>query len=135
MKLQFKEQLFQLQAVQAIVDCFDGQPIRTKDFTIDRSHEVLNLAKAISSGTQKNVLFEEKLLESIGYRNSNFLLNDTQILSNIQKVQRKNDLHESQKLEHTNAMSSVSHSQKMFFVFHPRNLVFDSPKSHLYHES
>ncbi len=34
MKLQFKEQDFQLQAVQAVVDCFLGQPIKTNRFTL-----------------------------------------------------------------------------------------------------
>jgi hypothetical protein len=29
MKLQFKEQDFQLQAGKAIVDCFEGQPLKT----------------------------------------------------------------------------------------------------------
>jgi type III restriction enzyme len=99
MKLQFKEQPFQLQAVQAIVDCFEGQPIRTKEFTLDRTREVLKLSRELSLGIEQGVLYEEKLLESIGYRNSPFLLSPSQILSNIQKTQRKNNLHESQKLE------------------------------------
>jgi type III restriction enzyme len=37
---------------------------------------------------------------------SPFLLSDSQILSNIQKVQRKNDLHESEKLERIKGMNS-----------------------------
>lgn len=107
MKLQFKEQPFQVQAVQAIVDCFDGQPIRTKHFTIDRTYEVLNLAKSISRGDREDILFtDQKLQESIGYRNCLLEINGSQILSNIQKVQRKNVLHESQKLEHINGMKS-----------------------------
>jgi len=97
MKLQFKEQPFQLQAVSAVVDCFDGQPIRTKQFTLDRTQEVLNRTRELSLGIQQGILYEQKLLESIGYRNSPFLLSGTDILSNIKKVQRKNDLLESQK--------------------------------------
>jgi type III restriction enzyme len=33
MKLQFKEQAFQLQAVKAVVDCFEGQTLKTNKFT------------------------------------------------------------------------------------------------------
>ena len=106
MKLQFKEQPFQLQAVSAVVDCFDGQPIRTKQFTLDRTQEVLNRTRELSLGIQQGILYEQKLLESIGYRNSPFLLSGTDILSNIKKVQRKNDLLESQKIEHAKGSQS-----------------------------
>ena len=41
MKLQFKEQDFQVQAVQAVVDCFEGQPLMTNRFTVERSQELL----------------------------------------------------------------------------------------------
>lgn len=34
MKLQFKEQQFQIDAVKAVVDCFAGQPIKTNRFTL-----------------------------------------------------------------------------------------------------
>ena len=33
MKLQFKIQDFQLQAVKAVVDCFKGQPLKSNKFT------------------------------------------------------------------------------------------------------
>ena len=89
MKIHFKQQPFQVQAVQAIVDCFDGQPIRTKEYTLDRTQEILKRSRELSKGIQQGILYEEKLLESIGYRNSPFLLSDSQILSNIPKVQRK----------------------------------------------
>ena len=39
MKLQFKQQQFQIDAVKAVVDCFDGQPIKTNRFTLERSRE------------------------------------------------------------------------------------------------
>ena len=45
MKLQFKEQDFQVQAVQAVVNCFKGQPLSTKSFTLERSKEIIRKAK------------------------------------------------------------------------------------------
>jgi type III restriction enzyme len=41
MKLQFKEQDFQVNAVQAVVDCFEGQPLKTNRFTLERSKELI----------------------------------------------------------------------------------------------
>ena len=97
MKLQFKEQGFQLQAVKAIVDCFDGQPLKTNKFTLERSQEIIRKAKLVAEGNQG--LFESEVLEEIGYRNSPLIIADAQVLKNIQAVQRVNDLNESQKIE------------------------------------
>lgn len=36
MKIKFKEQQFQLDAVKSVVDCFKGQPRETSKFTLDR---------------------------------------------------------------------------------------------------
>ena len=41
MKLQFKEQQFQIDAVKAVVDCFAGQPIKTNRFTLERSKDII----------------------------------------------------------------------------------------------
>lgn len=95
MKLQFKEQDFQLQAVQAVVDCFRGQALKTKHFTLERSKELIRKAK--QTDVEQLTLFEVE--EAIGYRNSAIQLSDSQVLNNIQGVQRKNDIHESQKIE------------------------------------
>jgi len=97
MKLQFKEQAFQLQAVKAVVDCFDGQPLKTNKFTLERSQEIIRKAKLAAEGNQG--LFESEVLEEIGYRNSPLGISDAQVLKNIQAVQRINDLNESQKIE------------------------------------
>lgn len=97
MKLQFKEQGFQLQAVKAVVDCFDGQPLKTNKFTLERSQEIIRKAKLAAEGNQG--LFESEVLEEIGYRNSPLVIADVQVLKNIQAVQRLNDLNESQKIE------------------------------------
>lgn len=97
MKLQFKEQGFQLQAVKAVVDCFDGQPLKTNKFTLERSQDIIRKAKLAGEGSQG--LFESEVLEEIGYRNSPLVIADAQVLKNIQAVQRANDLNESQKIE------------------------------------
>ncbi len=97
MKLQFKEQAFQIQAVKAVVDCFEGQPLKTNRFTLERSQEIIRKAKLAAEGNQG--LFESDVLEEIGYRNSPLVIADPQVLKNIQSVQRKNDLNESQKIE------------------------------------
>jgi type III restriction enzyme len=97
MKLQFKEQGFQLQAVKAVLDCFNGQPLKTNKFTLERSQEIIRKAKLAAEGTQG--LFESEVLEEIGYRNSPLIIADEQVFKNIQAVQRVNDLNESQKIE------------------------------------
>ena len=97
MKLQFKEQGFQLQAVKAVVDSFEGQPIKTNKFTLERSQEIIRKAKLAAEGNQG--LFESDVLEEIGYRNSPLVITDTQVLKNIQAVQRANDLNESQQIQ------------------------------------
>ena len=67
MKLQFKEQDFQVQAVQAVVDCFEGQPLKTNRFTLERSQELIKKAKQAASGT---IALDFAVEEEIGYRNS-----------------------------------------------------------------
>lgn len=99
MKLQFKEQDFQVQAVKAVVDCFEGQLLKTNRFTLERSKDLIRRAREAATGAQ-TLAFETEVMEDIGYRNSPLQILDTQVLRNIQAVQRRNDLHESKQLEH-----------------------------------
>jgi len=98
-KLQFKEQDFQVQAVKAVVDCFEGQLLKTNRFTLERSKDLIRRAREAATGAQ-TLAFETEVMEDIGYRNSPLQILDTQVLRNIQAVQRRNDLHESKQLEH-----------------------------------
>ena len=98
MKLQFKEQKFQIDAVQAVVDCFKGQALKTNRFTLERSKKIIEKAKMAAKGMQ-SLGFENEVLEDIGYRNSSVQITDAQILKNIQVVQQQNDLFESQQIE------------------------------------
>ncbi|MPV86069.1 type III restriction-modification system endonuclease [Ostreibacterium oceani] len=97
MKLQFKEQDFQVNAVQAVVDCFEGQSLKTNRFTLERSKELVRNAKLVASGGSAQAALS--LEEEIGYRNAAIQLMETQMLKNIQEVQKQNDLHESQQIE------------------------------------
>lgn len=99
MKLQFKEQDFQIQAVKAVVDCFEGQPLKTNKFTLERSKELIRKAKQASTSNVLTISFENDIMEEIGYRNSTIQITDTQVLQNIGEVQKKNDLKESQEIE------------------------------------
>jgi type III restriction enzyme len=87
MKIKFKEQKFQLEAVQAVVDCFKGQINETSKFTLDRGR-----TKADLKG-QTFFLYEE------GFKNKSISLPDIDILENIKKVQLRNGLKPSDKLE------------------------------------
>lgn len=105
MKLQFKQQAFQLQAVKAVVDCFEGQPLKTNRFTLERSQEIIRKAKLAAQGAQ-DLGLETDVLEDIGYRNSPLIIADAQVLKNIQAIQRLNDLNESQKVERPAGLKS-----------------------------
>ena len=96
MKFQFKEQDFQVQAVQAVVDCFAGQKLKTNRFTLERSKELIKKARMAASG-ETTMDFEVE--EEIGYRNSPLQVPEAQILQNIKDVQRRNEIFESQQIE------------------------------------
>lgn len=99
MKLQFKEQQFQLDAVKAVVDCFEGQPLKSNRFTLERSKELIRKAKLAASGGVQTEAFETDVMEEIGYRNSIIQILESQVQKNIRNVQKRNDLHESQQIE------------------------------------
>ena len=99
MKLQFKEQQFQLDAVNAVVDCFKGQALKTNRFTLERSKELIRKAKQMALQDTQTLAFENDILEDIGYRNSPIQISESLILDNIRAVQNKNEIHESEKLE------------------------------------
>lgn len=81
MKLKFKVQPYQTNAVNDVVDCFAGQPM-----TSGLTYRIDPGRKAQASA------FEE------GFKNADFALSEAQILENIQKVQRRQNLPVSQSL-------------------------------------
>jgi type III restriction enzyme len=90
MKLKFKQQAFQTEAVKSVVDCFGGQP-KGRGFKY-----VIDPGRATGATTATLVG-----LESEGFANEKLLLSETQLLENIQKVQREQNLAVSTKLEKT----------------------------------
>lgn len=81
MKLKFKVQPYQTNAVNDVVDCFAGQPMSS------------GLTYRIDPGLKAQTsAFEE------GFKNADLALSDAQILGNIQKVQRRQNLPVSQSL-------------------------------------
>jgi type III restriction enzyme len=92
LKLKFKHQQFQLDAVKSIVDCFEGQPNALSRFTLDRGRRQKPKQLAIDD-------FASVEQANIGFKNNAIQLIDREILKNIQSVQRNNGLKISEKLE------------------------------------
>lgn len=82
MKIKFKKQQFQTNAVEAVADCFAGQPQSTGiQYRIDPGRA--------SSKPQKT--FQE-FDELAGFKNADMVITNAQILKNIQDVQRSQNL-------------------------------------------
>jgi len=89
MKLKFKTQAYQSAAVQAVVDCFKGQPPASAEaisYRIDPGQ--------VKKGT-------EDLFSDSGFKNADLALTDLALLDNIQQVQRGQNLPMSETLVKT----------------------------------
>ena len=83
MKLKFKTQAYQTAAVQAVVDCFAGQP--------PASNEAISYR--IDPGKQaKGRTIGSTVHSEAGFKNADLVLSDTALLDNIQQVQRPQNL-------------------------------------------
>ncbi len=91
MQLKFKNQRYQEDAALAVVSVFQGQP---KDdaytYLCDKGQKVLR--KGMAS------LFADQGSIDEGYANAPLRLNATQLLDNVRRVQRANNIVESDKL-------------------------------------
>ncbi len=92
MKLQFKHQKFQADAAKAVVDVFAGQPYLTPSYMMDRGYD-------FGYGAYQTSLTDEQ--DFTGWSNQRIVpgLSDEIILSNLQKIQRNNQIEPSNKLE------------------------------------
>ena len=81
MKLKFKTQAYQTAAVDSVVDCFSGQPRND------------GISYRIDPGRAK-----QASLDADGFKNADLAISKTQVLENIQKVQRSQNLPISDKL-------------------------------------
>ena len=91
MKLKFKVQPYQTNAVDSVVDCFAGQ--------VNSS----GIAYRIDPGVNKKLLAQGPTLpgmdiEQTGFKNADIQLTDAQLLANIHAVQRRQNLPLSDKL-------------------------------------
>lgn len=88
MRLQFKHQKFQADAAKAVVDVFAGQPYLTPTYMMERG-----------TGYYQQTMTEEK--DFTGWSNQRIVpeLSDAVVLEHIQKIQRRNQIEPSEKLE------------------------------------
>lgn len=88
MKIQYKHQKFQADAAKAVVDVFAGQPYLTPTYMMDRG-----------AGNYQTSLTEEQDYTGWGNRRIVPELSDHRILDQLRKIQRDNQITQSEKLE------------------------------------
>lgn len=92
MKLKFKKQACQTRAVEAVVDCFKGQP------------NTAGISYRIDPGIDrrsKQGFYEPDIFSASGFKNSELCLNELQLLENMQNSQRLQNLEQSNTLVKT----------------------------------
>jgi len=97
MKLKFKKQKFQTNAVKAVADCFIGQS--KKDgikYRIDPGKTVQKKTTAPKAHIQ--TYFDNFDLSQAGFKNHELIISPQQILENIQTVQQQQNINPSPKL-------------------------------------
>jgi type III restriction enzyme len=87
MKIQFKHKAYQSDAVEAVVDCFAGQPkVEGVSYRLDPGKQSVKRSQAeLDYGTA-------------AFRNAPLMLDEAQLLENIQKTQRHKNLPQSKAL-------------------------------------
>lgn len=85
MKIKFKSQAYQAASVDAVVDCFQGQPkINPLNYRLDKGLPT----KASKSGEQGSLAIDS----DEGFRNGDIKLDESELLRNIQQVQSRQNL-------------------------------------------
>lgn len=89
MKLQFKKQQYQTDAVESTVDIFNGQPNQgLLEYKMDQGKVyVIDNGKRIE---QKGMGFSEY---DTGYKNGDIVLSEEELLKNIHQIQTQNNIH------------------------------------------
>lgn len=94
MRLKFKIQSFQTEAVQSVVDCFAGQPL-SQGWTYR-----IDPGKQRKPAKIEQAKFPSEQDEELpGWRNAELAISEETLLENIQAVQRRQNLFVSDKLE------------------------------------
>src|SRR4051812_48760886 len=82
MKIKFKKQTFQTNAVEAVADCFAGQPRSTGvQFRIDPGRAITGPQRAF-----------QEFDEQAGFKNASITIPASALLENINAVQRRQNL-------------------------------------------
>ena len=90
MKIKFKSQAYQTAAVDAVVDCFQGQPkINLLNYRLDKGVTKLKTDKKIGVMGQVGVYEVEG---EAGFKNGDIKLDEAELLRNIQQVQSRQNL-------------------------------------------
>ncbi len=94
MKFQFKIQQYQTDAVESVVRIFDGQPYQ------DRVRYIRDLGKQAPNPQQLGFFDVQEQQEdiSVGFENARLQLNREQLLLNIQNMQGRNNIKQSDRL-------------------------------------
>ena len=96
MKIKYKIQKFQTEAVESVVDCFKGQPNIQDTYRPDPG-----VVKENTSGdTYRQMVLddEDDSGDLLGYRNTPLKISEKQILDNLHQVQHRNNISESKEL-------------------------------------
>lgn len=107
MKLKFKTQEYQSEAVNAVIDCFNGQPkISDSGYSIDRGNSR-----------------ETDLVPESGVRNHTLVLTNRGLLENIQDVQERQGLNPSQSLDDFTAFDGKGEPKALSKKYYPGSLI------------
>lgn len=96
MKFNFKIQEYQTNAVQSVVDCFEGQPYVNMT-SYRRDIGVRSNKNDYKQFAIKDTGLDEEISE-VGFKNASFMIDSKKLLENIKKVQRNNNLFMSDEL-------------------------------------
>ena len=94
MKIKFKKQQYQSNAVASVVDCFKGQPKSSGiSYRVDPGKQVVKK-------DEESSLFDDEIEDS-GFKNSDFVISNEDILNNIKRIQENQNLPISESLVST----------------------------------
>lgn len=100
MKFRFKTQKFQVEAVNAVVDVFRGQPYQKSDeYTRDLGVRAIKKSEQIrfDINFEASAVLEDD--DDIGFSNASIKINKPKLLENIREVQARSNLFESTALD------------------------------------
>lgn len=103
MKFRFKTQQYQVDAVDAVVNVFKGQPYQnsaeyTRDLGIRKPTGKTEQISLFNVNNDNQAVSPDDDTDDIGYANNAIKIEDKALLKNIREIQAKSNLHESDRL-------------------------------------